>query len=144
MSEDELEALRSKNRELLDELKKARAKSAELETLQEQLTAAKTEVLELKLHQPVRALLDQVLIPPNKFAIAEVMDDYKFQLDDDGKIQMLGSDDKAVEFAVESVTDFLGGVEKYAGVVRAMARNETVESAPQAKRDNPKTHFGIR
>ena len=56
----------------------------------------------------VRALLDQVLIPPNKFAIAEVMDDYTFQLDDYGKVQMLGQDDKAVEFTVEAVTEYLG------------------------------------
>jgi hypothetical protein len=139
---EELESLRNKNRELLDELKKAKAKNTTLEKLEEQLTAAKTEVLELKLHQPVRTLLDQVLIPPNKYAILDVMDDFKFQLDDDGKIQMLGSDEKAVEFTVESVTDFLGGVDKYAGFVRAMAHNKTVDTPN--KGDPPKTHFGIR
>ena len=146
MSEDsELEALRNKNRELLDELKKARAKNTEQEVLQEQLEQARSEVQELKLHKPVRALLDQVLIPPNKFAIAEIIDDYTFQLDDDGKIHMLGEDGKAVDFTVEAVTEFLGAQEKYSGVVRAMARNEAVSSASQqAKTDGTKTHFGIR
>ncbi len=146
MSDDnELEALRSKNRELLDELKKARAKSAEQEKLQEQLQTAQAELMELKLHKPVRALLDQVLIPPNKFAIAEVMDDYTFQLGDDGSIQMLVADDKAVEFTVEAVTEFLGGVDKFAEVTRALARNEAVSSSsPTATTDGAKTHFGIR
>lgn len=92
----------------------------------------------------LHALLDQVLIPPNKFAISEVIDDCTFQLDDDGSIQMLGQDDKAVEFTVEAVTEYLGGVEKYAGVVRAMARNETVDTVSQSTREDPKTHFGIR
>ena len=142
--EEELEALRNKNRELLDELKKARAKNADADALQKKLDSAQAEVLELKLHSPVRALLSEVLIEPNKFAIAEVMEDYTFELDDNGNIQML-HDDKSVDFTVEAVAEFLGGVDKYAGVVRAMARNETVETGQQpAQRDGPSAHFGIK
>lgn len=140
---EELEALRNKNRELLDELKKARAKNADAEELQQKLNTAQAEVLELKLHRPVRALLSEVLIEPNKFAIAEVMEDYMFQLDDEGSIQML-HDDKPVDFSLEGITEFLGGVHKYAGVVRAMARNETVETKSQTRQEKPQTHFGIR
>ena len=141
---DEIEALRNKNRELLDELKKARAKLADTETLKEDLGAAQAEVLELKLHKPVRDLLGQILIPPNNFSIKEVMEDYTFQLNDDGNIQMLDGD-KRVDFTVEGVTEFLGGVEKYAPFTRSLARNETVQTEQQQEGDDKrKMHFGIR
>ena len=87
--------------------------------MREKLDVANGEILDLKCHKPVRALLDQVLTPPNKFAIAEVADDYTFQLDGDGNIQILGEGEKPVDFTVEAVTEFLGGVEKYAGVQSA-------------------------
>ena len=144
MSDDnELEALRNKNRELLDELKKARAKNGELEQIQEDLLQAQAEVQELKLHRPVPGLLAKILIPPNTFSIKEVMEDYTFQLDNDGNVQMLNGDDP-VDFTVEGITEFLGSQEKYAGVVRAMARNETVDTAASLPTERPKTHFGMR
>lgn len=141
--EAEVEALRRKNRELLDELKQARAKAGDLEKLQGDLEAAQGELVELKLHAPVRALLDQVLIPPNRFAIAEVMDDYTFKLSDDGKVQMLDGD-KPVEFTVEAITRHLGENEKYAGVVRSMARNESLAERKTQADNPPDVHFGIR
>ena len=69
---------------------------------------------------------------------------YTFELDDTGSIQMLDADDKAVGFTVEAVTEYLGGADKYAEVVRALARNETVDTTSKPKRKNAKTHFGIR
>ena len=36
--------------------------------------------------------------------------------------------DKPADFTVKGVTEFLEGVDKYTGVVRAMARNEAADS----------------
>ena len=50
-----------------------------------------------------------------------------------------------VDFTLEAVNEYLGGVEKYAGVVRAIARNEAVKSPQREKVGvRQETRFGIR
>jgi FtsZ-binding cell division protein ZapB len=91
----ENDALREKNKELLGEVKKERQKARDLESQaggeSEELEALRDEVRELKLHKPVRELLSKILVVP-KYAMQEVLEEYKFDLDDDGTVVMQHAD----------------------------------------------------
>ena len=91
----ENDALREKNKELLGEVKKERQKARDLESQaggeSEELEALRDEVRELRLHKPVRELLSKILVVP-KYAMQEVLDEYKFELDDDSKVVMRHAD----------------------------------------------------
>ncbi|MBT8766870.1 hypothetical protein [Metapseudomonas boanensis] len=83
--------LRQKNAELLDELKKARGRLKELEAAQpeglSELETLRAEVLDLKLHKPVAAMLKGVLVSP-KYSAQELAEHYKFELNEAGEIEM--------------------------------------------------------
>lgn len=88
----EVERLRAKNAELLQELKttkgKANSSGAEVEAL-------RLEVIEHKLTRPVAKALAGVL-NNSKFAAQELGEHFTFALDDAGEVQMLDSDGKPV------------------------------------------------
>lgn len=83
--------LRQKNAELLDELKKARGRLKDLEAAQpeglSELESLRAEVLDLKLHKPVAAMLEGVLVSP-KYSAQELGEHYKFELNDAGEIEL--------------------------------------------------------
>lgn len=89
----ELERLRASNRKLLDELKTAKAKAS---ASADELEAARTELLEHKLHKPVAQVLESVLVG-TRFAKAELCEQFSFALNDAGQVQMLDADGKPVE-----------------------------------------------
>lgn len=148
---DELESLRNKNRELLDEVKKARAKLSDQQELAEKLDAAEAKITELTLHKPVRDILGQVFTVQSEHAMRDVMDDFNFELTDDGiaihdkdgKPLKIGDDE--VEVSVDGLTKLLSAEEKYAAIVKPLARNEPMHTAAQSNvPSEPTVHFGWR
>lgn len=78
--------LAAKNRELLDELKQARAQIAEMQGQVEATTAKLTDVT---LTRPAQKLLDKLSI--SKYAAMELADHLKFDLDESGALQVMDS-----------------------------------------------------
>lgn len=97
----EIESLRSHNAELLADLKKARTKLKEtieqLEALTTERDAAKSELLDLRLHRPVEALLDRLSPLPEFFKQAFEARGYRFALDDDGKVVVRDAEGQPVK-----------------------------------------------
>lgn len=93
------EGLAKKNRQLLDENKKARTRADEL---QAKLAAAEAELTDIKLTKPVNNLLSQALTLPTDAARLLISNYADFRLEDDGTI---GIYDKAGVRATESVKD---------------------------------------
>lgn len=103
----EIERMRAHSTELLAELKQARARIKELEQSaandSEIVAAAKTELLNIKLNNPVEAILGSVLVGA-KYSKQEIAEHYKFELNDAGEIEMRDLEGKPV-----MITERIGG-----------------------------------
>lgn len=97
---DEIERLRQKNSELLTELKQSKARVKELESQNEaggtELQTMKTELMNLKLNHPVTELLNGVLVSA-KYSAMELAEHYKFEINDEGKVEMRELDGTPVQ-----------------------------------------------
>lgn len=80
---DQENPLLAKNRQLLDELKQARAQNLELTT---QLDASLAKITDITLTRPAHKLLDSV--SAGRYASMELADHFKFALDDNGALQV--------------------------------------------------------
>lgn len=80
---DQDNPLLDKNRQLLDELKRARVQIQDLTT---QLDAAQSKVTDITLTRPAQKLLDSV--SAGRYASMELADHFKFALDDNGELQV--------------------------------------------------------
>lgn len=83
----ELDTLRSQYSDLQGALKQARARVKELEAGKTEVDTLRAEILDLKLHNPVAALLGGILVSP-KYSMQELAEHYKFELNDAGEIEM--------------------------------------------------------
>jgi hypothetical protein len=98
----ELERLRTKNAELLTELKKAKGERDALSITVESHAA---EIADFKVNKPVEGLLDKLLVA-SKYSSQEFAEHFKFELNADGVLQMLDADGQPV-----TVKDKVDGVE---------------------------------
>jgi len=89
----EVERLRAKNAELLQELKTAKARANDSGG---ELEALRLELTEYKLNKPVSKVLADVLTG-SKFAAQELGEHFTFALDDAGEVRMLDLEGKPVE-----------------------------------------------
>lgn len=80
---DQENPLLAKNRQLLDELKQARAQNLELST---QLDTSLAKITDITLTRPAQKLLDSV--SAGRYASMELADHFKFALDDNGALQV--------------------------------------------------------
>ncbi|WP_028240528.1 hypothetical protein [Stutzerimonas azotifigens] len=99
---NEVATLRTLKDDLHSNLTKARARVKELEQTVEQ---QQTELTEVKLNRPVAHLLEEILVG-SKYAAAELADHIKFELNDDGEIQLLDLEGNPV-----TITEKDGGKE---------------------------------
>lgn len=155
----ELERLRTNNRKLLDELKTAKAKAS---ASADELEAARTELLEHKLHKPVAQVLESVLVG-TRFAKAELCEQFSFALNDAGQVQMLDAEGKPVEVGegegrhpvsldVEEIRQFLkdrGGFDHILRGNQSSGGNAPGSSVPASptkavRRDPDAPAFGLR
>jgi len=126
----ELATLRGLKEELHGNLTKARARIKELEQTAEQ---QQTELLEVKLNRPVAGLLEGILVG-SKYAAQELADHVKFELNDDGQIELRDLEgnpatitEKAdgkevtrpVRFEQQDVRRFLSSTGKFDHIIRA-------------------------
>lgn len=98
----ELERLRTKNAELLTELKKVKADRDALSITVESHAA---EIADFKVNKPVEGLLDKLLVA-SKYSSQEFAEHFKFELNADGVLQMLDAEGQPV-----TVKDKVDGVE---------------------------------
>lgn len=96
---EEIERLRQKNAELLNESKKAKARTSELESA---LQAANGKLMDLELNKPVEAMLKDLFIVSPRLARMELEEHYQFVLGEDGKIQMQDKQGKPVEVQLDN------------------------------------------
>ena len=89
----ELERLRTKNAELLTELKKVKAERDGLTT---RVEAQDAEITEFKFNKPVADLLSKVLVS-SKYSSQELAEHFTFALNDAGVLEMRDLDGKPVE-----------------------------------------------
>jgi len=126
----EVATLRGLKDELHGNLTKARARVKELEQTAEQ---HQTELTEVKLNRPVAALLEGILVG-SKYSAQELADHFKFELDDEGKIELRDLEgnpatitEKAdgkevtrpVRFEQQDVRRFLSDTGKFDHIIRA-------------------------
>ena len=88
----EIERLRAKNAELLDELKAAKGKATESGR---EVEALRAQVEDSRLHRPVADLLSKVLVS-SKYSAAELAEHFKFELNEAGEIEMRDTEGKPV------------------------------------------------
>ena len=89
----ELERLRTKNAELLAELKKVKAERDGLTT---RVEAQDTEITDYKFNKPVADLLSKVLVS-SKYSSQELAEHFTFALNDAGVLEMRDLEGKQVE-----------------------------------------------
>lgn len=120
--EREIESLRNHNAELLTELKAAKASAKSLAEQVEALTAerdaARTEVRNLSVEQPVSAMLERIGAAPDILRLALDKHGLRFDLVD-GKVTLLDADgerptvadakgvQRPVEFTADDLADYL-------------------------------------
>lgn len=165
----ELDTLRSQYSELQGALKQARARVKELEAGKEEVEMLRAEVMDLKLHKPVAAMLEGVLVS-SKYSAQELGDHYKFELNDAGEIEMRdlegnpitvtekldGRDtDRPVRFEEHDIWSYLVGTGNFNHIIRGTRatgggattstyRGSRSEASPVAKPATSKHGFGLK
>ena len=99
---EELERLRTKNAELLAELKKVKA---DRDALSITVESHATEIADFKVKKPVEALLDKLLVA-SKYSGQELAEHFTFALNDAGVLEMRDAEGQPV-----TVTEKVDGVD---------------------------------
>lgn len=165
----ELNTLRPQYNDLQGALKQARARVKELEAAVTDDSAAvkklQAELMDIKLNNPVAALLDDVLAL-SKYSAQELAEHYKFEFSDTGAIEMRDAEGKPVTleekgkarpvaFEAEDVRRFLESTGKFDHILKSSGMSGSGapanystgtgnRDAKEPERKTPGAGFGLK
>ncbi|WP_312379036.1 hypothetical protein [Pseudomonas oryzihabitans] len=98
----EIERLREKNAELLNEVKRYKTRATEAEGA---LDTARNELTTIKLHQPVEDMLRDMFVVSPRLARLELEEHYQFALGEDGKVQVTDKQGQPLSLLPDATSD---------------------------------------